>query len=377
MTGRYLLWVISGIALLALAVFTGWMWSLPTPVAPIAQPVPPEEMAAIMERLKPPKRQRPVIAIVGINDATEVTDYLMPAGILRRADIADVSLLATAAGPVKLFPTLTVEPDATIAEFDARVPEGADYVIVPQMSRADDPVILAWLREQAKKGATIVGVCAGARIVGAAGLLDNKRATTHWFYVDQLRENSPSMIYVPDRRVVADQGVTTTTGITASMPVTLMMIEAIAGREKAQAVAEDLGLPTWDASHASERFKLTRPMATTVSKNVLAFWNYEKLGFEIRPGMDEVSIALVSDAWARTYKTEAVSFSELKVPVETQNAIRLIPDDVAGNWPQNKRLPTSVASKPAPALDQALKDIATRYGEPTAGVVATQLEYAR
>ena len=218
-------------------------------------------------------------------------------------------------------------------------------------------------------------MCAGARIVGAAGLLDSKRATTHWFYVDQLRENSPSMIYVPDRRVVADQGVTTTTGITASMPVTLMMIEAIAGREKAQAVAEDLGLPTWDASHASERFKLTRPMATTVSKNVLAFWNYEKLGFEIRPGMDEVSIALVSDAWARTYKTEAVSFSESKVPVETQNGIRLIPDDVAGNWPQNKLLPTSVASKPAPALDQALKDIATRYGESTASVVATQLEY--
>ena len=48
--------------------------------------------------LKPPKRQRPLIAIIGINDATEVTDYLMPYGILRRADVADVVVLATGAG---------------------------------------------------------------------------------------------------------------------------------------------------------------------------------------------------------------------------------------------------------------------------------------
>ncbi|MGE3871318.1 MAG: DJ-1/PfpI family protein [Parvibaculaceae bacterium] len=318
-----------------------------------------------------------MIAVVGINDATEVTDYLMPTGILRRADIADVILLATTAGPVKLFPTLTVEPDATIAEFDARTPDGADYVIVPQMSRADDPIILAWLREQVDKGATIIGVCAGARIVGAAGLLDNKRATTHWFYISQLRNKTPSMTYVPNRRVVADQGIVTTTGISASMPVTLMMIEAIAGREKAKAVADDLGLSVWDASHVSSRFQLTRPFVSTVAGNFLAFWNYEELGFELQRGMDEVSIALVTDAWARTYRSDAVSFAASLEAVETRNGIRLIPDDIADNWRQGKRLPTSLGSNPSSALEQALKDIAARYGERTADVAAMQMEYAR
>ena len=47
-------------------------------------------LAATLTALKPPKRERPLIAIFGINDATEVTDYLMPYGILRRADVADV-----------------------------------------------------------------------------------------------------------------------------------------------------------------------------------------------------------------------------------------------------------------------------------------------
>jgi hypothetical protein len=52
-----------------------------------------EEAEATIAALKPPKRQRPLIAIIGINHATEATDYLMPYGILRRADIADVDLV--------------------------------------------------------------------------------------------------------------------------------------------------------------------------------------------------------------------------------------------------------------------------------------------
>jgi hypothetical protein len=55
-------------------------------------------------------------------------------------------------------PALTVEADATIAELDARNPEGADYVIVPAMSRDDDPAVLSWLRGQAKKGAIILEI---------------------------------------------------------------------------------------------------------------------------------------------------------------------------------------------------------------------------
>jgi transcriptional regulator GlxA family with amidase domain len=61
-------------------------------------------------------------------------------------------------------------------------------------------------------------VCAGAKVVGAAGLLDGKQATTHWYYRDQLLDRTPSIRYVADRRFVVDQGVATTTGISASMP---------------------------------------------------------------------------------------------------------------------------------------------------------------
>src|SRR6266545_7874216 len=84
-----------------------------------APPIPQEEINATIAALKPPKRERPLIAIIGNNDATETTDYLMPYGILRRADVADVVTLATQPGPMTLFPTLKVEPQSTVAEFDA------------------------------------------------------------------------------------------------------------------------------------------------------------------------------------------------------------------------------------------------------------------
>src|SRR3569833_3653413 len=88
----------SGLAVLALLpiVAIGWIISLPPSHAVAAPaPIPQEETNATLAALKPPKRQRPLIAIVGINRSTELTDYLMPYGVLRRADVADVVALAT------------------------------------------------------------------------------------------------------------------------------------------------------------------------------------------------------------------------------------------------------------------------------------------
>jgi putative intracellular protease/amidase len=375
---RIALWIGLIVAALFLTIGGGWIVSLPpAPGAPAAPTIATEEADATMAALKPPKRQRPLVAIIGANRGTEVTDYLMPYGILRRADVTDVVLLGTEPGPVALYPALKVEPQATVADFDARNPEGADYVIVPAMSRDDDPAVLQWIQRQAQRGAIVIGVCAGAKIVAAAGLLDGKRATTHWYFVKELRDKHPAITYVADRRLVVDRGVVTTTGITASMPVSLTLIEAIAGRQKAQAVAKDLGLTEWHARHASNAFKLTRPFALTVMGNVVAFWNRERLGIELAPGIDEVSLALVADAWSRTYRSRAVTFASAPIAPETRNGIRILPDEIATSWPAEHSISKIGDRPPARALDQTLGEIAARYGTRTADVVAMQLEYPR
>jgi transcriptional regulator GlxA family with amidase domain len=318
-----------------------------------------------------------LIAIIGINDATETTDYLMPYGILRRADVAEVMALATRPEPVELYPALKVEPDATVAEFDVRHPEGADYVIVPAMSRDDDPAVTRWLKRQAVKGAIIVGVCAGAKVVASAGLLDGKRATTHWYYLKELRREHPAIHYVADRRLVADRGVATTTGITASMPMALTLIEAIAGRDRAEATGRKLGLAHWDARHNSDAFKFTRPFALTAIANTLAFWNWEQFGLELKPGIDEVLLALVADAWSQTYRSRVVTFAATAEARRSMNGIGILPDQVTAKWPAERLLPAIGGWPPAEALDRTLQDIEARYGNRTVDFVAAQLEYPR
>jgi len=376
MATRKLVWGGLGAAGLFGAVGGAWLLSLPpAPAVGGPPPIAKDEADAMVAGLKPPKRQRPVIAILGINDATEETDYLMPYGILRRANVADVVALATQPGPVTLYPALTVHPQATIAEFDAKYPDGADYVIVPAMSRDDDPSALAWLEHQAAKGATIVGVCAGAMVVGEAGLLDGKRATTHWYYVKGLRKKHPAVRYVADRRLVVDRGVATTTGISASMPMSLTLIEAIAGREKADAVGRAIGMAQWDARHESDAFRFTRPFAMTAIRNTMAFWRREQVGIELTAGIDEVSLVLVADAWSRTYRSRAVTFARTSEPIVTRNGIRVIPDRVGDAWPSRRTLPSVTNQPPATALDSTLHAIAVRYGAATADFVAMQLEY--
>ena len=378
MNWRLVLW--GGLGAAALLVTIGGSWVLTLPPAPsfaAAPPIAKEEADATLAALKPPKRQRPLIAIVGVNDGSETTDYLMPYGILRRADVADVMALGTKPGPVTLYPALTVEPQATVADFDAQHPEGADYVIVPAMSRDDDPAVLQWIKSQAAKGAIIVGVCAGAKVVGNTGLLDRKRATTHWYSLNELRDKHPAIHYVADRRLVVDRGVATTTGITASMPMSLTLIEAIAGRDKAEAVGRDLGLTHWDARHDSDAFQFTRPFALTAIGNTLAFWNQEQLGIELAPGVDEVSLALVADAWSQTYRSRAVTFAGTAGAQQSRNGMRILPHQVAASWPAERLLPAIGGLQPAKALDQALLGIEARYGRRTADFVAMQLEYPR
>ncbi|KRR15151.1 transcriptional regulator [Bradyrhizobium jicamae] len=377
MTSRRLLWSALGAVALLAIIGAGWLWSLPPAPSLTAQPpIAQAERDATVAALKPPKRQRPLVAIIGINDATETTDYLMPYGILRRADVADVIMLATKPGPVTLYPTLKVEPQATIAEFDAQHPDGADYVIVPAMSRDDDPEALQWIRGQSARGAIVIGVCVGAKVVGDAGLLHDRQATTHWYSVKELRGKHPTMRYVRDRRLVVDNRVATTTGITASMPMSLTLIEAIAGRDKARAVGREIGLPEWDARHDSDAFKFTRPFALTAIGNTAAFWSHEQLGIELKNGVDEVSLALITDAWSRTYRSQAVTFSRSAGAQQSRGGLRIIPDQVVANWPAARLLPASDA-KPAEALDNALVGIAARYGTKTADFVAMQLEYPK
>jgi len=321
-------------------------------------------------------RPHPIIAVAGQTRGTETTDYLVPYGVLTQSGAAQVIALGTEPGPIQLMPALKVEPQATLAEFDARFPDGADYVIVPAVHEPDDATLVNWVRAQAHKGAVIVGVCDGVWVVANAGLLKGRRATGHWYSLKRLEQKFSDTRWVRNRRYVADHSVVTTTGVTASIPVSLALVEAIAGRDRAAEVASELGARDWSAAHNSNDFALHYGYVLTAAHNELSFWSHEEVGVPVSTGVDEIALALVADAYSRTYRSQAVSVSDSQGQILTRRGLHLMPDVALGtSRVPDRMLPRLDSTAPVPALDWALHGIAQAYGEPTAAFVALQIEY--
>jgi transcriptional regulator GlxA family with amidase domain len=274
---------------------------------------------------------------------------------------------------VELHPALTVELEETIESFDAAHPAGADFVIVPAVGEPSDARLVSWLRDQAQRGATLVAICDGVWPVAETGVLAGRRATGHWYSLDDLEEKFPNTVWVRDRRYVRDGPVMTTTAVTASVPASLALIDQIAGRSRAAAVAKRLGVNDWSAAHDSGRFTLSARDVATAARNWLAFWSYERVGLSVVPGTDEMALGLTADALARTYKSSVLTLSDTPGPVRLKHGIRLRPD-IRGDASQVDRLETVQAPATA-ALDHALSSIERVHGAATADFVALQIEY--
>src|SRR5689334_1139599 len=131
--------------------------------------VPPDERAQTIAGMKPPKRQRPLIAVLGDNMGSETTDFILPYSVLTRSGVADVVAVGMREGPIQLMPALAIMPQMTAAQFDATHPDGPDYVIVPAYHDREAAGPIAWMQEKSKGGSTIIGVCAGALTLAHAG----------------------------------------------------------------------------------------------------------------------------------------------------------------------------------------------------------------
>lgn len=346
--------------------------SLPETEASPASPIDADEHARTIAALAPPKRSRPLVAVVAGSRGGETTDFLIPFGVLSRSQVADVRALAVREGPLPLMPALAIRPHTTLAAFDAEQPDGADFVVVPAMHE-QDPQIIAWLRKQAAAGATIIGVCEGARLLAAAGLLDGRRATTHWHAIESVQRASPAMTWERDRRYVVDRGVVTTTGVTASLPVSLALVEAIAGAERARTLTRELGIETYDARHDSAAFGLTARHMATAARNWLAFWTHQTLGLQVADGVDEIALAFTADAFSRTYRSRARTVASVPT-VRSLSGLEIVVDHTTRDQVDDM-LPPLVGAEPGRALERALAEIAARYGESTSAFVALQLEY--
>src|SRR5277367_539495 len=105
---------------------------------------------------------------------------------------------------------------------------------------AEDPALVDWVRERATQARRVASVCTGAFLLAAAGLLDGRRAATHWKYCAKLAQRFPAVRVEPDPIFVCDGSVWTSAGVTAGIDLALALVEEDLGRAVALAVARYL-----------------------------------------------------------------------------------------------------------------------------------------
>jgi transcriptional regulator GlxA family with amidase domain len=104
----------------------------------------------------------------------------------------------------------------------------------------DDPALVDWIARASRRARRTTSVCTGSYLLAAAGLLDGRRATTHWAYCDGLAERYPAVQLDPDPVFIRDGDIWTSAGVTAGMDLALALVEDDLGAEVALAVARVL-----------------------------------------------------------------------------------------------------------------------------------------
>jgi AraC family transcriptional activator FtrA len=124
-----------------------------------------------------------------------------------------------------------------------RALDAADTIVIPGWRDADEappPALLARLRRAHARGARLASICSGVFVLAASGLLEGRRATTHWKYVNKLQGLYPSIEVVPNALYVEDGQILTSAGSAAGLDMLLHLVRCDFGARIANEVAQRL-----------------------------------------------------------------------------------------------------------------------------------------
>jgi transcriptional regulator GlxA family with amidase domain len=151
-------------------------------------------------------------------------------------------------GPVQLRPSASIH--------DVR---RTDLIFIPSTGISVDDVadrnapMIPWLKKWYRRGAAIAGVCSGVGLVAETGLLDGRRATTHWGIAGQLRNKYPKVNWMPELMLTEEKNLYCGGGMNAALDLSLYLVERFCGHEIAVQAAKALLLETprsWQAGFA-------------------------------------------------------------------------------------------------------------------------------
>jgi transcriptional regulator GlxA family with amidase domain len=171
--------------------------------------------------------------VILLYDRLTALDAIGPYEVLSRLPGAGLEFLAAEPGPVRTDNgMLTLMAERSIDDVSR-----ADIVLVPggpgEVAARAGGRVLEWLRAIHETTTWTTSVCTGSLLLGAAGLLDGKRATSHWLALEDLRGLGAEAV---SERVVFDGKIVTAAGVSAGIDMALALAARVAGEQVAQAI---------------------------------------------------------------------------------------------------------------------------------------------
>lgn len=197
--------------------------------------------------------ESPLLVAVAAYEGTELLDVTGPIEVFNMLNRClsesqperpgyRIVILAEEAGPFTTCPGVRIMAEHAWED----LPDRPDTIVVP--GSPDAPLelalknrrLLSWLAEQGPRARRLVSVCTGALLLAEAGLLNGKRATTHWMDLERLRRDYPEVQVENDAIFTRDGALATSAGVAAGMDLALALVEEDFGRKMALAVARRL-----------------------------------------------------------------------------------------------------------------------------------------
>ncbi|WP_051511493.1 GlxA family transcriptional regulator [Skermanella stibiiresistens] len=186
------------------------------------------------------KIDRPLMAVLAYPDV-QILDVTGPLQVFCHAGYP-VEIIGLERGPIRTSSGMRIIAERGIGE----VSDGIDTLLVAGGVGVDrpaaDPHVHQWLHAMRPRARRLGSVCSGAFVLAAAGLLDGRRAVTHWARCDEFRAAFPKVLLEPDALHIRDGGIHTSAGVTAGMDLALAMVEEDQGHRAALDIARQLVL---------------------------------------------------------------------------------------------------------------------------------------
>ncbi len=176
-------------------------------------------------------------------DGVELLDFAGPGEVFSASGFTTYTV-SVDGGQLTSQGFVKIKPDYSIENCPA-----PDIIVIPGGNSgpsSKDSAVIDWIKNANSHGTNFLSVCTGAFILAKAGLLENKRVTTHWGSTKSLAKQYPTTTVMENKRWVDNGFVITTAGVSAGIDGALHFVERIKGREEAQRTARYMEYDKWD-----------------------------------------------------------------------------------------------------------------------------------